>query len=102
MSLFLFQFFSEAYGDHALNEGQRAFDGNTLLMKEIIDYEKQSKVELSTVKMWVKVYDVSGMKQAIGFTKYLPCHCQVGNFAGIDEENFIRNKLLNFGDDYLL
>ena len=58
-NMFIFQFFSKADKDTVLNDGPWAFDGHTLLLKELTGFETYSDV----VRLWIKVYDVPGLNK---------------------------------------
>ncbi|KAJ8433729.1 LOW QUALITY PROTEIN: hypothetical protein Cgig2_019797 [Carnegiea gigantea] len=97
-NLFAFQFFSRADKDFALEEGLWSFDGSLLLLKEMFGLEQPSKVDLLTTRLWVKAYDVPGLKQTPMFAK--PLEDNVGSFAGCEETTLCGvDKSLNFKVD---
>jgi len=78
-----------------LNDGLPAFDGHTLLLKELTSFEKYSYVVFNTPRCWIKAYDVPGLKQTKVFAECIPN--SMGKFVGIDGDNLVgMDKSLNF------
>ncbi|KAJ8430039.1 hypothetical protein Cgig2_014199 [Carnegiea gigantea] len=97
-NLFLFQFFSKADKDSVLNDSPWAFDGHTLLLKELTGFEKYSNVVFDMARFWVKLDNVPGMKQTKAFVECLVN--AVGKFVSVDEDNSVGlDKSLNFVAD---
>ncbi|KAJ8436283.1 hypothetical protein Cgig2_023334 [Carnegiea gigantea] len=57
-NLFAFQFFSSGDMDYVLEEGPWAFDDHILLLKELDIHEQPSKIEFTSARFWVKIYDL--------------------------------------------
>jgi len=61
INLFVFQFFSHADRTYVLNEGPWDFGGNLLLLKEWAELEQPSEIKFTSVRFWVKAYNVPAM-----------------------------------------
>ena len=73
-------------------------DGSLLLLKEMFGLEQPFEVDLSRTHLWVKAYDVPGLKQTPTFAKLLGD--KVSSFAGCEETTLCGvDKSLNFKAD---
>ncbi|KAJ8438690.1 hypothetical protein Cgig2_011873 [Carnegiea gigantea] len=91
-NLCIIQFFSKADRDFVLNERPWVFDGNTLLFKKLIE------VVFKTLRYWVKVHDVLGIKRTKAFVE---CFANaIGSFVTVHNGNVIGVDMsLNFVAD---
>ena len=83
VNLFVFQFFSHADRSYVLNEGPWAFDGNLLLLKEWTELEQPSEIQFTSVRFWVKVYDVPAMRQTKKYEEFIGS--QIGTFVNYED-----------------
>ena len=97
-NLFLFQFFSATDRKFVLDEGPWAFDGKIPLIKEWTGLEQPSEIQFTTVRFWVKAYDVQGIRQTKKFAEFL--RSQIGTFVDCEDSTmFGADKSLCFWAD---
>ncbi|KAJ8429442.1 hypothetical protein Cgig2_008773 [Carnegiea gigantea] len=72
-----------------------SFDVGAMKSTELTGFKKYSDIVFNTARFWIKVYDVTGLKQAKVFAKCIPN--SMGKFVGIDEDNMVgMDRSLNF------
>jgi len=83
VNLFVFQFFLHADRAYVFNEGPWAFDGNLLLLKEWTGLDQPSEIQFTSVRFWVKVYDVPAMRQTKKYEEFIGS--QIGTFVNYED-----------------
>ncbi|KAJ8427990.1 LOW QUALITY PROTEIN: hypothetical protein Cgig2_028000 [Carnegiea gigantea] len=86
-NLFAFQFFSLGDMDYMLEEGPWAFDGHVLLLKELDIHEQPSKIEFTSARFWVKIYDLPMSMQNLKLVEQMGNN--IGRFVEADQTDIL-------------